>query len=737
MKKSAWLTCFFFLVFVAFGQLFSADSPDRYKVLPAEGEFKDQSSALMKHLARQAQERAWQREVELARIRSEKDWEGYRDKLIAGYRASLGLPYPERIPLEVETIRVLDRGAYRIEVIMYQSLPEVYVTANLYLPQQGRPPYPGILFPCGHSANGKAYELYHSAALGLVQKGYVVLVYDPPGQGERYQYLQADGTPYLRSTTEHSLLAYPLFLLGKHLMAVRTWEGMRGIDYLLTRPEVDPERIGCTGNSGGGTVTLHLVPVEPRIKVAVPVGTVNAPDLEMGRGSCGDGEQNLPRCVPFGITHADLMMLAWPRPYRLIKESQGGVRRGTRASFVQAEFLYRTLGHPERMTYVETEEPHGYFRAMREPMYFWFGKWFYDRPDDSEEPELHLEKEENLLCSHSGQILNERGIAIWQWAARELEKIFPRKPVPVAGEQWASFRDSLSGEIKMLLNNPEPGFTPHAEILDRLEDPSAVIEKIALYTEEDIYLPCLYFRPKDRLKKAPLVLLTDSKGKTADGGLLAETLAGKGLEVFAVDLRGTGELKLKEQNERNSSGGYEDQVLGMEACTAVDGMKLGRPIFAMRVYDLLKTVEYLDSRSVLTEAGIVVTGKSSCGPPALYAAALESRIKGLILDNALVSFSELVNSRYHAYNFMDFLPRVLAHHDLPQVAGSLAPSTLWMLNGLDSQKRLQEKQVLERTYNWTRDCYRAQRAEKKFQLKGYSTEKERLKIYLDWIETFL
>jgi cephalosporin-C deacetylase-like acetyl esterase len=737
MKNSAWFVCFCLIFLTACSLLFSQDPTERYKVLPDKGEFGDKSIALMKHLARSTQERSWQREVELARIRNQSDWEAYRKKLLANYRTALGLPYPAKTPLNVETVRVLDRGAYRIENLIYQSMPDVYVTANLYVPQQGTPPYPGILFSCGHSDNGKAYKLYHSAALGLVLKGYVVLMYDPPGQGERYQYLQADGTPQLSSTTEHSLLAYPLFLMGKHLMAVRTWEGMRGIDYLLTRPEVDSTRIGCTGNSGGGTVTLHLVPVEPRIKVAVPVGTVNSPDLSIGYGRCGDGEQNLPMCVPYGISHAELMMLAWPRPYRLIKESQGEVRRGTRESYVQARFLYQTLGRPERMSYVETEEPHGFFKAMREPMYSWFGKWFYNRPDDYREPELDLEQEEDLLYSRSGQILNEKGIAVWQWAARELKRIFPQRPVPRDKKQWPSFKESLTTEIKNLLNNPGPGFIPSAKVLETLERPSADMDKLALYTEEDIYLPCLHLKPKEKRKKAPMVVIVDSRGKTSDNGLLAETLAGRGLEVFAVDLRGTGELALVAENERDRMDDYTAQVLGTEAATAVDGMKLGRSIFAMRVYDLLKTVEHLSSNSTAADKGIALIGRSSCGPVALYAAALDSRIKGVIVDSALVSFSELVNSQYHRYNFMDFLPRVLAHHDLPQVAGSLAPRPLRILNCLDAMKRLKDRNQCETAYNWAADCYRANKARKNFRIESYSTAEERMKLYLDWIGTFL
>ncbi|HUU27569.1 MAG TPA: alpha/beta fold hydrolase [archaeon] len=732
MKKIFSLLCFCLIVSSVHG-FPDETSQDSYKVLPLEGEFADQSIMLFKHLSRQGEKRAWQREVELGRIRNLEDWSRYKQKLLDNYRLSLGLPFPEKNALNVEKVRVLDRGAYRIENLIYQSLPDIYVTANLYVPQKGEPPYPGILFPCGHSANGKAYELYHSAALGLVAKGYVVLVYDPPGQGERYQYLKDDGTPYLGSTTEHSLLANPLFLMGKHLMAVRMWEGMRGIDYLLSLPEVDPERIGCTGNSGGGTVTLHLAPLEPRIKVAVPAGTVNSPDMELGTGGIGDGEQNLPRLVPCGITHADLMMLAYPRPYRLIKESRGGVFQGTRASFVQAAFLYETLGHGERMSYVETEWPHGYFKAMREPMYQWFGKWFYGREDDHQEPELSLEEEKDLMCSKSGQILNERGLAIWQWAARELEKSFPRRPVPRTAKDWQAFKEPLLKETRELLNNPDKNFTPLVKTLDTLEEDQAVIEKLVLYTEDDIYLPCLYFKPK-RGDKIPTAILVDSQGKTADQGTLARKLAEQGYGVFAVDLRGMGETRITKQSERDNLGGFEAQTLGQEASAAYDGLKLGRSVFAMRVYDLLKVVDYLCSRNEVEQgSGVALIGKSSCGPLALYAAALDERIKGVILDSSLVSFSELVNSRYYTYNFMDFLPGVLRCHDLPQVAGSLAPRTLWIMNSLDAQKNHKEKSLVEQTYNWSQGCYRTLKAEKSFQVRTYSTLDQQLNAYLDWI----
>lgn len=707
-----------------------------YTVLPpdGDGQFADRSIMLLKHFQRLTQQRSWRRQVELARIQDESDWNAYRDKLLRNYKSALGLPFPEKTPLKAERVKVLDRGSYRIENIIYQSMPEVHVTANLYIPQAGEPPFPGIIFPCGHSNNGKAYKDYHSAALGLVQKGYVVLVFDPVGQGERYNYLKPDGTLEAGAPVlEHSLLANPMFLLGKHLMAVRLWDTIRGIDYLLSRPEVDPERIGCTGNSGGGTVTLHLVPLDQRIKVAVPVGTVGSSEMELGRGSTGDGEQNLTNLVPYGITHADLMMLSFPRPYRLIKESRSGVHRGTRESFAQAHWLYETLGYPERMTYIETEWPHGYFQALREPMYYWFGKWFYGRADDHTEPELKLEEEKDLLCTQSGQILLERGKSIKQWTAEQAENILPRRRVPKNQKELAVFRDELRGEIIELLNNPEDDNLPVVKSLGRLEENGVSIEKIALYSEEDIYLPGLFYKPEGG-GEVPAVILVDSEGKTADRGVLAGELAAAGYGVFAVDLRGIGETRL-DRNERDSRGGFQAQTLGIDASVAYDGLRLGRSVFAMRVLDLVKCAAYLCSRGdVKQEPGIAIIGKSSCGPIAIYAAALDHRITGVLVDSSLVSFAELTRPELYYYNFVDFLPGVLRSHDLPQVAGSLAPAPVWMLNCLDLQKKLKEKGLVEQAHRFPQGCFTMLGEPDNFQIRTYSSAGERNKNYLEWVK---
>ena len=706
---------------------------DQWRVLPDQVPFADNEIMLFKHLGRIAPAISWERETEFARIENESDWRNYKAKLLANYRAALGLPFPERTPLNAKTVRVLDRGSYRIENVLFESMPGIPVTANLYVPQDGAGPWPGILVSCGHSENGKAYDKYHSVGLGLVQKGYVVLIYDPYGQGERYQYLAENGERILPSPTrEHSMSANPLFLMGRHLMALRCWDGIRGIDYLCSRSEVDTTRIGMTGNSGGGTVTLHLTPLEDRIKVAVPVGTVSGPELSLGAGGIGDGEQNLPMLVPNKVTHADMMAAAWPRPYRLIKESAEGVHRHSLRSWVQSSWLYRTLGTPEKLSWVDTEQPHGFFREMREPTYEWFGRWFYGRENDSREPELRLEPEDSLTISVSGQILNETGTPLWQWAAEELEKILPERKPPKR-KNLSALRDTLRSQLESLLGNPSPGTPPAAVSLGMVPDVSPPVEKLAIFSEDDIYLPALLFK-SGAGAQSPAIVLADSRGRTSSDIELARSLATRGYTVLAVDLRGCGETAITRRSDRDRQGGFEAQVLGVMAGAAYDGLKLGRSIFAMRVFDLGRAVEYLRTRDDIDPDRIAVAGRNSAGMHALYAAALDSRIAGVLADSSLVTWSALVRTKLYTWNFEDFLPRALTSHDIPQVAGILAPRPVWLFNGLDGEKKLVDKRAFRDAYRWSSDTFDNAGAGKKFYTGVYNDPGELAGIVASWAE---
>ena len=157
---------------------------------------------------------------------------------------------PQKTPLNPRLVGTLARDGYRIERVIFESRPSHHVTANLYLPG-GKGPFPGVLLPCGHSDNGKAYESYQRASILLAKNGMAVLCYDPIGQGERNQRLDAQGKPVIRGTTEHTMAGIGALLVGRQLASYRIWDGLRALDYLASRPEIDP-RLGVYRQLGGG-----------------------------------------------------------------------------------------------------------------------------------------------------------------------------------------------------------------------------------------------------------------------------------------------------------------------------------------------------------------------------------------------------------------------------------------------------------------------------------------------------
>ena len=166
---------------------------------------------------------------------------------------------PERTPLNARVTGVVQREGYPVEKVIFESLPGCYVTARLFLPADAPRPYPAVLVPCGHSDTGKAFDLYQRVGALMALNGMAAMVFDPIDQGERSQYLDANGKAPIRGTRAHTMLGVGSILLGQNTARFEIWDGMRAIDYLQLHPEIDPTKIGCTGNSGGGTQTAYLM----------------------------------------------------------------------------------------------------------------------------------------------------------------------------------------------------------------------------------------------------------------------------------------------------------------------------------------------------------------------------------------------------------------------------------------------------------------------------------------------
>ncbi len=273
-----------------------------------------------------------------------------------------GLPKPVGAPPPAKVTGQIDADGYRIEKLVFESLPGYFVSALLYRPQKTTGRGPAVLSLCGHSPVGKATEAYQILNANLARRGYTVLACDPVGQAERSQFWDSDknASPFGLACGEHAVLGNPLYLLGASLARYEIWDAMRAIDYLISLPEVDGTRIGCVGASGGGTQTAYLAALDQRVAAAAIVCYITTLPRRMANrieaDPDADPEQDLFGFVSGGVDHAGLLAMIAPRPVLLgTAQFDFFPIEGARESLDEARHLYEVVG--KRIVSIGVEVP--------------------------------------------------------------------------------------------------------------------------------------------------------------------------------------------------------------------------------------------------------------------------------------------------------------------------------------------------------------------------------------------
>ena len=282
-----------------------------------------------------------------------------REKIVKAFA-----PRPtKKTPLNAKVTGVIERDTYTVEKILFESRPKFYVTANLYLPKN-RPggKVPGVVGSCGHSQNGKCAEAYQSFAQGLARLGTACLIFDPIGQGERSQYVDPAGTLLIKgTTTEHNHAGNQMELVGEFLGSWRAWDGIRALDYLLSRPEIDPQHVGITGNSGGGTMSTWLIGLERRWTMGAPACFVTTWRRNLENELPQDNEQCPPRALAYGLDHDDFLAAMAPKPIIILAQSRDYFdARGSEESYGRLRHLYKLLGAEKNIQLHIGPDEHGY-----------------------------------------------------------------------------------------------------------------------------------------------------------------------------------------------------------------------------------------------------------------------------------------------------------------------------------------------------------------------------------------
>ena len=464
--------------------------------------------------------------------------------------AMLGGPL-ERGPLNPRITGVVERPGYRIEKLYFESRPQLYVTANLYVPARtGR--RPAILGPLGHSQNGKAWPSYQKLFTNLARKGYVVLAYDPFGQGERIEYPGArTGVSALGGgTSEHEHAGRRLILLGANFGLFRAWDGIRGIDYLLTRPEVDADRIGCCGQSGGGTLTQFLAALDDRIRVAV-VSQGNTENLAHENveppGSADDAEQNIVPALARGIDRADLLYAFAPKPLLMtVTVHDAGHTYSPEYVTSGIDLLdeykraYGLLGAGDRVALQATTQAHGYVYEMRRATYGWFNRWFDVKDAGDDEPSQEVEPEEALFATPTGFVSTSfRG----ETALSLTQKLTAATVTPTSLTA-ADVRDRLRTVLSI---DDGQRTIPPSRILSRIRKPGYSAEQFEVTSDREIRIPGWLLTPDTAGATTPTVLYLGEPAawSSVAEDAFAERLCAKArCRVAIIDVRGRGDCAL-------------------------------------------------------------------------------------------------------------------------------------------------------------------------------------------------
>lgn len=353
------------------------------------------------------------RRTRFAAVQTKADLEALQKSLREKFlRLIDGLPQAKGPP-PAKVIATIEADDYMIEKLVFESFPGYFVPALLYKPRKIPGPFPGIISPCGHSPTGKAAATYQILHINLVKRGYIVLTYDPVGQGERSQFWDADKSKSRFNLTcgEHAVLGNPHYLLGTSLARYRIWDGIRALDYLASLPEVDPKNLGCVGNSGGGTLTAYIAALDERVKAAAIGCYITTLPRRMGNriqaDPDADPEQDIFGFVGEGIDHAGLLALRAPRPTLLASARFDFFPiEGARESFAEAKKLFEAAGAGERMVMAEAAEKHGLTLPLRQATYAFFDRWLAGRKVAAEVPEIAVAPRpfKDLLVCADGQV---------------------------------------------------------------------------------------------------------------------------------------------------------------------------------------------------------------------------------------------------------------------------------------------------------------------------------------------
>jgi len=513
-------------------------------------------------------------------------------------------------PLNARITGQIHAESYTIEKVIYESLPGFFVTANLYRPNApGR--YPAVLLQSGHTQEGKPENQRVAANLAL--KGFVVLCFDPIGQGEREQSYsrQLDGAVAGWSVPEHIIMDAQAQLIGQGLARYFLWDAMRSLDYLASRPDVDSSRIGAAGCSGGGALTTFIGGLDSRVKVVIPACYPSS--FQTMFATAGPhGEMVFPQMLVGGLDTADFVELSAPTPWLLQAtetDQYGFSHEGVRLVYEEAQYWYDMYHARGNVGFMIGPGSHGMPLVSREAVYEWMIRHLKNGKGDIHEQPVKMFSNSELTVTPTGHVEDLPG-------SRKLFEILNADLE--AREKKGTIAD-LRAKLESL-RIPTDGSAPKVVVKEERSGDNGNQQHIQFESEPGIWLDATLDVPVSPGRKPALLIV---KGSQQTHGMTLDTIAEKAVKLGRVVL----ELEPRTSQMKNEEGSYTgDWTSDMRANL------IGRNLPAMRAHDILRGLDLLRARPDVASDSIRGAARGVAGVWLLLAAAADPRMSAIWLD---------------------------------------------------------------------------------------------------------
>ena len=547
-------------------------------------------------------------------------------------------------PLNPRITGTIKSEGYGIEKVIFESLPGFYVTANLYRPKQaGR--YPGVLLEAGHTQEGKPEGQRIAANLAL--KGFVVLAFDPVGQGEREQTYDRlmDRALAGWSVPEHIQAGAQSLLIGESVARYFIWDAKRALDYLASRPEVDAGRLGAVGCSGGGALTAFIGALDPRVKAVATACYINS-YRRLFAGANPDSEMSWPGFLSSGLDMADFVELSAPNPW-LILATEGDyfTPEGARLVYDEARRWFGFYGAQDKLRFFVGPGPHGTPLETREEIYRWMIRWLKDGQGDFHEQPVKNYTSRELLVTASGHVDDQPG---------------SRKLYQLIGEEYRARQRQgtiaeLLGELRKL-NIPTDGKPPQAKVST---EPDGRRRHVQFESEPGVGIQGELYGAGAAGRRPAVLVVADQTSRA-----LAEKIAATGRVVLELEVRDS-----PEQGSRPLVGNWLADARANQ---------IGRNLPAMRAHDILRGIDLLAAQADVDPGSIRAAARGVKGIWLLLAAAADPRIGKIWLDRTPHNLRSALDSPINTSLFDAVIPGFVLHWDLEDVTRAMGKRpVLW------------------------------------------------------------